>query len=250
MHLAALFVRGIEYASFANDICGNPMEPINFCLSNYFEGSVFQYVYTNLHNGSSMRSVLLVVSIRIENFLLSGFKNSFFLFKDYDPHFIFKLFDKITLGMRERLALSIDPMPYFNLPKNVNQSERLGSKLRSIDPSILNEPVVEAKQNEKQLDLIDLIKQFKEDSKAKKIEKSKVEPSYEDSGVLYFEDSFLAKDYVPYVPFEGFIPNKSDYSQEKVLRFKWTEKLEKVTFLLIGVFFLFKCLCLQQNSKL
>ena len=120
--------------------------------------------------------------------------------------------------MRERLAVSNDLLAYFNLPKNVNQSERLGSKLRSIDPSILNEPVVETKQNEKQLDLIDLIKQFKKESKAKKIEKPKIEHSHENSGVLYFEDSFLAKDYEPYVPFEGFVPNKSDYSQEKFLR--------------------------------
>jgi hypothetical protein len=141
--------------------------------------------------------------------------------------------------MRERLALHIDPMPYFNLPKNVNQSEIWGSKLRSIDPSILNEPVVEAKQSGKQLDLIDLIKQFKEESQAKKIEKSKIERSHQASGVLYFEDSCLAKDYVPYVPFEGFVPNKSDCSQEKVLRFKWTEKLEKVNFLLRRILFYF-----------
>ena len=64
-------------------------------------------------------------------------------------------------------------------------------------------------------------KQENEKPKAKEKEKAHI---------MRFEDSFLAKDYVPHFPYDGFIPNKSENEneqQEKVLRFKWTEKLER-----------------------
>jgi hypothetical protein len=62
-----------------------------------------------------------------------------------------------------------------------------------------------------------------------KKESPKLQSKNENNDVVYFKDSFLAKDYVPYVPFDGFIPNRRDESENegKVLRFKWTEKLER-----------------------
>ena len=142
--------------------------------------------------------------------------------------------------MRERLALSVDPKPYFNLqiyePKSAKYNRRCQSKHADSMFQPINECNFDESQNHEQaeesLELFDLIKEFN------KMKTPKIEPSKEEKDVVYFEDSFLAKDYVPYVPFDGFIPNRRDESENegKVLRFKWTEKLEKVTTSLFSFF--------------
>lgn len=45
IHLASLFLRGIETAKFINDVCGEPFDFNNFRLVNYFDGPVFSYLY-------------------------------------------------------------------------------------------------------------------------------------------------------------------------------------------------------------
>ena len=45
MHLANLFVKGVEIFSLANDVCGNPLEAFHFRLKNYFNGIFFQLSY-------------------------------------------------------------------------------------------------------------------------------------------------------------------------------------------------------------
>ena len=62
MHLAALFIRGVENAHFANDTCGNPIKPYNFLLSNYFDGSVFQEMYTKFHENQPLDTIITNVS--------------------------------------------------------------------------------------------------------------------------------------------------------------------------------------------
>ena len=73
-------------------------------------------------------------------------------------------------------------------------------------------------------------KNSKNKSNKKQENQKSQEKKKEKTPIMQFEDSFLAKDYVPYFPYDGFIPNKSgneNEKQEKVLRFKWTEKLER-----------------------
>jgi hypothetical protein len=51
--LASLFLKGVEMASFANGVCGEPMKAYNLIVSNYFDGTVFQKVYNTLHHSNN-----------------------------------------------------------------------------------------------------------------------------------------------------------------------------------------------------
>lgn len=52
MHLANIFMRAIEHISFANDVCGNPVNANYFRIGSYFQGIFFQLSYSHCHTNN------------------------------------------------------------------------------------------------------------------------------------------------------------------------------------------------------
>jgi hypothetical protein len=52
IRLAAVFLRGIENAFFANGVCGEPFQPEDFYLHKYFDGARFQLYMSHCVNSN------------------------------------------------------------------------------------------------------------------------------------------------------------------------------------------------------
>jgi hypothetical protein len=52
MHIGNLFMRGIEHFSFANDVCGNPINASHFHIGKVFNGVFFQLSYSNCQSNN------------------------------------------------------------------------------------------------------------------------------------------------------------------------------------------------------
>lgn len=48
--MASLFLKGVEVASFINDVCNLPLKAYNFYLYNYFDAQAFQTIYALVHS--------------------------------------------------------------------------------------------------------------------------------------------------------------------------------------------------------
>ena len=54
VQLAALFMRGVEAAIFANDACGAPLPWAMTCPWNFFDGKLFHYKLLKANNNCSL----------------------------------------------------------------------------------------------------------------------------------------------------------------------------------------------------
>jgi hypothetical protein len=49
VHLATVFVHGVQTLQFVNDVCGFPMNDFNFEINGFFDGLTFQIYYDDYH---------------------------------------------------------------------------------------------------------------------------------------------------------------------------------------------------------
>ncbi|CAF0763518.1 unnamed protein product [Brachionus calyciflorus] len=65
-YLATMFLKGIEYFSFVNEVFGNPLQFKSFYLKNYFDGNVFQkYYYQAYNNECSLEEKISCNNVKI-----------------------------------------------------------------------------------------------------------------------------------------------------------------------------------------